>query len=298
MINDAFPYGNGNLSDNAAWATPTLDGTLTVGSNAIAGTGDELTRGNLRTDAWTATQSSTITYVSGDNAYPGVIVHGSDSGSGLSGYIFGCSVSSSGLAGDWFLEEYAAGVASPLDSGNAGGGSAAGMTFGIGIEGNDVVAYINGVEVGRATDTTYRAGKPGVFRYAASGATPVLDNWVGTGEASSGYSLTADQGSYALNGQDATLTVVESTTLVMEFGTYSLLGSEAYADYQMAMAQGSYALNGQTADLRITAAYTLAAELGTYTYNGFAIPLVYSGAVVTAVPVNSSRRFYGHRLGR
>lgn len=184
-INDAFPYSDGALSGQAPWATPTYDGSLDVSSGALISTAGQ-TRANLRTDTWGTTQSSTIelTNIGGHGgAYVGVICHGTDSGGGLSGYSFGYELSSGGTAGLWYLERITNGTTSaPLDDGTLGGVSAANSTITIGIDGNDVVAYFNGVEIGRGTDTTYRAGKPGPLLYFGSGTSPQLDNWVGTGE--------------------------------------------------------------------------------------------------------------------
>lgn len=188
-INDDFTYPNGALSGNATWTTTTYDGSLTISSNNVVGSSDELTRGNIHTGSWDATQTSTITFSSGSNGYLGAIVHGSDSGSGLNGYTFGCIINSSGLITDCFLEELTNGTASPLDTANAGGGSAAGVTIGIGIDVNDVVGYVNGVELARATDTTFRTSNPGIFLYSATGSSQTLGDWVGTGASGGGGGL-------------------------------------------------------------------------------------------------------------
>lgn len=86
----------------------------------------------------------------------------------------------------------------------------------------------------------------------------------------SSYSLTAEQGSYSLNGQVAGL--LTGGFLSAEFGSYSLIGSEALRDIEMDAELGSYALNGQIAVV-IRAALT-SAEQGSYVLNGQAANLV------------------------
>lgn len=108
------------------------------------------------------------------------------------------------------------------------------------------------------------------------------------------YTLTADQGSYALTGQDVALTVPRTlaadagsyaltgqTTalfaarvLVAAQGSYSLNGNDALADYVITMGQGSYTLTGQDVALIVGRA-PLAAAQGSYALNGQDIGLVY-----------------------
>lgn len=179
-INDAFPYSDGALSGQAAWATSIYDGSLTVSSNAVAGTANQ-TRGNVRTDSWGAAQSSQIEWTgTGTSVFSGVVVHVTGSGATWSGYSFGI-----GNNGAWYLERIDAGAAATPALAN---GNDAGMTVGetirIAIEGDDVVAYRGASELARVADTTYRSGQPGFYKYRES-FEALLDNWSGTGEAAS-----------------------------------------------------------------------------------------------------------------
>ncbi len=90
-------------------------------------------------------------------------------------------------------------------------------------------------------------------------------NAAGSGAA---YELDLDQGSYALNGQVAGL-AAQAKQLVAEFGSYTLLGSDAYREIQMNAEFGSYSLNGQVVDLTTPIEnVSLVAEFGTYTLTG------------------------------
>jgi len=84
------------------------------------------------------------------------------------------------------------------------------------------------------------------------------------------YTLTAEQGSYALNGQAAALK--HGKTLVAGYGTYSLVGSEAQIDLSLVAAAGSFALNGQSAGLR--QARFMPAGFGTYNLTGQNVALI------------------------
>lgn len=99
------------------------------------------------------------------------------------------------------------------------------------------------------------------------------------------YTLTADQGSYALTGQTAAL--LASRRLAVDSGSYALTGYAANlvytpvggATYTLVAGSGSYALTGQAAGLR--AARKLVAAQGSYGITGQAAGL-YRGYVLTA----------------
>lgn len=113
------------------------------------------------------------------------------------------------------------------------------------------------------------------------------------GSAVTAYNMLAEQGSYTLTGQTATL--LTGGFLTAEAGSYTLLGSEALRDVEMDAEQGSYALNGQVANLVQTALLT--AEAGTYTLIGQAANLLYSVSASIGEQ-RRSRRMFGFRLNR
>lgn len=92
-----------------------------------------------------------------------------------------------------------------------------------------------------------------------------------TGAGGASYSLTAEQGSYTLTGQAATLRA--SRRLTAAQGTYSHSGQAAVlrASRKLAAAQGSYAHTGQAANLR--ADRRLSAAQGSYSHTGQAAAL-------------------------
>jgi hypothetical protein len=83
--------------------------------------------------------------------------------------------------------------------------------------------------------------------------------------------LTAEQGAYALNGQDAGLRAARR--IVADQGSYALNGQDAAlrATRQITLEQGAYALTGQDAGLR--RGITLVADQGGYTLTGQAAGL-------------------------
>lgn len=109
-------------------------------------------------------------------------------------------------------------------------------------------------------------------------------------ETATGVTLTADNGSYVLNGQTANLVYAAGSTLPAESGSYTLLGSDGYRDISSSAELGSYALNGQ--DAVIFPGFKVTAEQGSYALNGFALLFHRSAAsdfgsyVLTGRPAN------------
>ena len=98
------------------------------------------------------------------------------------------------------------------------------------------------------------------------------------------HTLTADQGSYSLTGQTATLIYSSARVLVAAQGSYALTGSDALIDTSMNADSGSYTLTGFAANLVYTPlnAYILVADQGSYALNGQTVNLN-AGHVLTAV---------------
>lgn len=93
-----------------------------------------------------------------------------------------------------------------------------------------------------------------------------------TGQAATlkkGSVLTSDQGSYALNGQDATLTYVPAGatfTLTAAQGSYDVIGSNALVDSEVDADTSSYAMTGFAANLG--KGYKVTADQGAYVLLG------------------------------
>jgi len=137
-------------------------------------------------------------------------------------------------------------------------------------------------------------------------------------EESSGYTLTADQGSYTLTGQTTgtlfarifaadqgsyTLTgqatafsYSTASSLTAEFGSYTLVGSNALVDVSMNAEQGSYTLTGQVTGLTYSAlnVYTIAADQGSYTLNGQTVNTLFNLKVFADV---GSYNLTGRQVG-
>lgn len=96
--------------------------------------------------------------------------------------------------------------------------------------------------------------------------------------------LTADAGSYALAGQDVTLTkgTPGQFVLTAEHGTYLWEGENALADYAMNAEFGTYSLSGQDAtfSLGVPAAYTITCDNGLYSLTGRSAILSWSEEVL------------------
>jgi hypothetical protein len=91
------------------------------------------------------------------------------------------------------------------------------------------------------------------------------------------FEVTAEQGSYTITGQDATL--LKTSILTAEYGTYTITGQDAdfavgATDRVMAADYGTYAFTGQ--DATLAPAYKLSAEHGFYALQGQAASLVYA----------------------
>jgi len=113
----------------------------------------------------------------------------------------------------------------------------------------------------------YNAGSTGYTLTADSGTYNL------TGRASNTlYTriMPAAQGTYSLTGIDALLVKSGSYSFNAEFGSYTLVGANALVDLSMNAAQGSYALTGQAATLTFTpfSNPSVTAEFGSYTLTG------------------------------
>lgn len=84
--------------------------------------------------------------------------------------------------------------------------------------------------------------------------------------------MAADQGTYALTGQDIDFN--PGFTLIAEHGLYTLTGSAGLVDLSMSAVGGTYTLTGQDVDLDKT--FKLTADAGTYTLTGQAATLTWS----------------------
>lgn len=111
--------------------------------------------------------------------------------------------------------------------------------------------------------------------------------------------LTAEFGTYALTGQAAVLQkdTPGAFTLQVDAGSYSWNGQDALADYAMNAEMGSFALTGQevTFSIGVPAAYTLSVDPGYYTFNGQNARLDWSGAPI--VPNRQAGIYMGMRIG-
>lgn len=140
------------------------------------------------------------------------------------------------------------------------------------------------------TDTSITsAGFAGI---RLNGSIMDVDSLTATYESSGGatnYSITADVGSYALTGIDASLIYTpasDSRSIVADVGSYALSGSSALTPVGRSTvgAFGDYAQTGQDASLKV--ARLLAGEFGEYTLNGSDASLTATGAVAYSLAVD------------
>ena len=148
--------------------------------------------------------------------------------------------------------------------GHATGAYVSGQPVKMRRSGNDLITSLNGSDILTVTDATYTTGSPGIFAYAGN---LVFDNW--TDGVSSGYTLTASQGSYALSGQTTGLRAARNLSAAQ--GSYSLSGQSVGLNYGhlLSAAQGSYSLSGQAVTLTGPAVgYSLTVDSGVYSLVG------------------------------
>jgi hypothetical protein len=147
------------------------------------------------------------------------------------------------------------------------GGEAGYTTVGTTAKGSGPTSGINGQFKSDGTDTTPRMTwtTSTVYRSIA----------LELAAASTGYTLTAAQGSFSLSGQAAGLKAARK--LAASQGSYALAGQAAglKAGRKLVAAQGSYTLTGQAAGLK--AGRKLSAAHGVYVLTGLDAQLVYSG---------------------
>jgi hypothetical protein len=150
--------------------------------------------------------------------------------------------------------------------GHATGVYTAGQANRIRRSGGDLIYSKNGSDLFSVSDSTYTGGSPGAFSYAGD---LIQDNWT-DGASSAAYTLTAEQGSYALTGQATGLRAARRITATQ--GSYALNGQAValrMGRASLTAAQGSYALNGQSVTLTgPEVSYSLTMEQGSYAYTG------------------------------
>lgn len=151
-----------------------------------------------------------------------------------------------------------------------------GDSLGLEIVGNTLTAYYKAsggswTSVGTVTDSTYSAaGKIGIL---TSSNTIRLDDFGGGTYVSGGgsYTLDANAGSFALAGQQATLS--RNRVLDANAGSFALAGqtAEILKSKSIIAVEGAFTLAGQQAELVYTplaAAYTLDANAGSFALTG------------------------------
>jgi hypothetical protein len=211
------------------------------------------------------------------------------------------------------------------------GGSSGGIASGTLAQAAEVIlalAEINDGSDGSYTssNTTVLSQEPAVSTYWTSAVSKVVTSstgsvtptWARTGNSSntfgfrvisfkeatgSGYSVTADQGSYTVTGQTANLLashnpitavqgsyaltgqtvnftygVVGGYTITADQGAYTVVGSNALVDVSMNAAQGSYTLTGQVVNFIYVGLTNrnIVADQGSYSLNGQTVNVLYN----------------------
>jgi hypothetical protein len=165
-----------------------------------------------------------------------------------------------GGANEWRLYRRVAGTATLLGS-YAGDVPTSVRTVKLEIKDATKKVFIGGVERISTTDNTITAaGRPGI----GSGQ-GTIDNYE-AGAFTTGYTLTAAQGSFALTGQSSNLLFGRKVTAAQ--GSFTLSGQALnfVHGYKLTAAQGAFALSGQTANLLF--GRRLAASQGAFALNG------------------------------
>ncbi len=282
MASDNFNRANASPLDGN-WATPTAFNALRLVGNAVENVTASTDSAAMHTVSTATSSYVTVSDVTGGRN-GGPAIHLDNSGGGY------CLLNWD--AGNFYIYQ----LPSFTQIGFGTGTYQVGDVLGLRRVGSTIVASVNGTDVlTSSVDNTYTGGAPGIFLYNGGF---VLDDW--TDGAAGGFTLTADQGSYALNGQNATLTytpvgsysltadqgsfaitgqaanTLKGFKVVADQGGYTVTGSDALGDYVVSAEFGVYNLNGQDANLVGTGSFSLAADFGTYNLSGQNAGLLYS----------------------
>lgn len=117
---------------------------------------------------------------------------------------------------------------------------------------------------------------------------PWIDDWQSDALAASGspYTLTAEQASFTLTGQAATLTGPNARTMAAGTGSFTLTGEPAALTgpgaRTMAAAQASFALTGQAAGFQVA----VPAAIATFTLTGLDAQFVRTAPIASAYTLN------------
>lgn len=104
-------------------------------------------------------------------------------------------------------------------------------------------------------------------------------------EAYRDISMAAEQGAYALTGQD--IVTNSGFTLIAELGSYTIQGQDGFIDLSMTAAGGAYALTGR--DVILNKTFLMPADGAAYVVTGQAAGLTWSNAPTGVVIVAAGR---------
>lgn len=160
------------------WVDPGFSGAPQLLSNAFNGTNSD---GGVYYDGgitWPADHYSTLklktAHISESDSQGGPMC--CVQAGAASGYIFGVG------GGAWTLKKFTAGslgaaFASTVIAGAVPAGVTANGMMTIGRQGNDIIGWLDGVEIVRGTDTTFAGGAPGLYKWPNSAVG--YDDWEG-----------------------------------------------------------------------------------------------------------------------
>lgn len=174
MASDDFNRPDGGLGANFTTqdTAPNIVGAQVV-SGALGGANESALWNN---GTWGNDQTSAVTQVvTASSSFIGVTVRASGTGGASQHYLFITNSSSFSALYKLIGNAYTllvSGFVPPAD----------GSVSQIGVVGNALTAYDDGVAIGSTNDNAIASGNPGIYASGASGIAAVLDNWIGTGD--------------------------------------------------------------------------------------------------------------------
>ena len=192
-----------------------------------------------------------------------------------------------------------------LDSGSLDDGIASDTELGLEASGDQIIVSLAGVELCRATDSTYTTGSCGFVGNSATAGTSHIENFSAENSAAAAYSLVCAVGAFTLAGQAANL--LNNQKLTAAVGTFAETGITAGTlnNQKLTAAVGTFSEVGNAATtlnnhkiLAVVGAFTLSGQATAFIYARYKLTTTVSAFAEAGVDVKIRKNHHQRRFSK